>query len=145
MVGKPTISQNEIDIIFRKLEPYIKTGLSLNKACLVANVPKSTVYDLYNENADFAERIDTAKNYLSVITSDIFFSEIERIRNDQNKHKQIDRDDLRLVQWFALNHKINREEFGDIAIKTNDNVNMQMQEQVDNLRNLMTRLSGGNR
>jgi len=50
---KPTLSDKEIDLIFRKLEPYLRVGLSLHAAALKADIPKSTVYDLYAENEEF--------------------------------------------------------------------------------------------
>lgn len=46
-VGKKPLVDEEVDLIFRKLEPYLKKGLSLHKACLEAQIPKSTAYDLY--------------------------------------------------------------------------------------------------
>ncbi|MCL4417344.1 MAG: hypothetical protein M1365_11705, partial [Actinobacteria bacterium] len=32
-VGRPALSKEETDVIFRKLEPYLKMGLSINKVC----------------------------------------------------------------------------------------------------------------
>ncbi len=58
--GKPALSDKKIDIIFRKLEPYLRIGLSLHAACNRGEVPKSTVYDLYKENREFAEIVDAA-------------------------------------------------------------------------------------
>lgn len=82
-VGKPVIVDEEVDLIFRKLEPYLKKGLSLHKACIEGQIPKSTAYDLYNEYDEFAERIDAAKNYFSVLVSDIIHNELKRILKKQ--------------------------------------------------------------
>lgn len=56
--GKKPLVDNEVDSIFRRLEPFLKKGLSLNKACLEAQIPKSTAYDLYREYEEFAELDD---------------------------------------------------------------------------------------
>lgn len=47
--GKPSINQNKIEEIFRKLEPYLRCGISIHRACQEANIPKSTVYDGNNQ------------------------------------------------------------------------------------------------
>ena len=78
-VGKKPLVDEEVDLIFRKLEPCLKKGLSLNKACLEAEIPKSTAYDLYKEYDEFAERIDACKNYHSLLIGDVFTKELERI------------------------------------------------------------------
>ncbi len=111
-VGKPTLVDNEVDSIFRKLEPYLKKGLSLNKACLEAQIPKSTAYDLYREYDEFAERIDACKNYYSVLISDIIWTELARIVGKQQKKEVLDNNDIKLVQWVALNSNATRHEFG---------------------------------
>lgn len=137
MIGKPVISEIETNMIFRKLEPYLKTGVSLNKACLMANVPKSTVYDLYKENFQFAEKIDTSKNYLSIVTSNIFYTEIERIKNLQSDNKVIDKNDLHFIQWFTLNHKSGSEEFGKQAVDLVSERQSEIQEALSSLRKVV--------
>lgn len=52
--GKPSLSQKKIEDIFRKLEPYLRCGVSVHRACQEAKIPKSTVYDLIRENSEFA-------------------------------------------------------------------------------------------
>ena len=45
-IGRPSITEGEKDMIVRKLEPYLKSGLSIRKACQLTQIPKSTIYDL---------------------------------------------------------------------------------------------------
>lgn len=80
-VGKPPIVDKEVDTIFRKLEPYLKKGLSLHKICLEAQIPKSTTYDLYQEYDEFAERIDACKNYHSLFTTDVIILTVDFMAN----------------------------------------------------------------
>ncbi len=137
MTGKPFLTQEEIDTTFRKLDPYLKTGVSLNKACLMADIPKSTVYDLYRENLQFAEKIDTSKNYLSIVTSNIFYTEIERIKNSQLNNSSINKNDLNLIQWFALNHKSNSEEFGKQTVDLVSEKQLEIKEAISRFREVI--------
>jgi hypothetical protein len=110
--GKPPLVDEEVDSIFRKLEPYLKKGLSLNKACLEAQIPKSTAYDLYREYEEFAERIDACKNYYSILISDIISIELNRIVEKQKKKESLDSNEVKFIQWVALNSNATRREFG---------------------------------
>ena len=116
--GRKPLVDEEVDLIFRKLEPYLKKGLSLNKACLEAQIPKSTAYDLYREYDEFAERIDACKNYHSLLVGDVFTKELERIVEKQKKQENLSVSDVKFVQWVALNGKATKDEYGrkDIPI-----------------------------
>lgn len=63
--GKKPLVDEEVDLIFRKLEPYLKKGLSLHKACLEAQIPKSTAYDLYQEYDEFVPMV-TVDDFLKI-------------------------------------------------------------------------------
>ncbi|MBI4038988.1 hypothetical protein HY384_03455 [Candidatus Daviesbacteria bacterium] len=76
-LGRKPFVDEEVDLIFRKLEPFLKKGLSLHKACLEAQIPKSTAYDLYQEYDEFAEKIDACKNYHSLLIDDVFTKELD--------------------------------------------------------------------
>lgn len=110
--GRKPLVDNEVDLIFRKLEPYLKKGLSLHKACLEAQIPKSTAYDLYQEYDAFAERIDACKNYHSLLIGDVFTKELERIAKKQNKGENLSISEVKFVQWVALNGRSAKEEYG---------------------------------
>lgn len=79
-LGKPSLSGKEIDLIFRKLEPYLRVGLNPHAAVLKADTPKSTVYDLYAENGKSIEEIKEAKstNKKAILTYSEF---LELLRN----------------------------------------------------------------
>ena len=103
----------ETDIIFRKVEPFLKCGLSLHKACLQAQIPKSTAYDLYKKNKAFSERIDTSRNYYSVLVTNIVTKELERISSKQDRGKKLQPLEVRLIQWIATNSRALKGEYGD--------------------------------
>lgn len=110
--GRKPLVDNEVDSIFRKLESYLKKGLSLNKACLEAQIPKFTAYDLYREYEEFAERIDACKNYYSVLISDIISTELNKIMEKQKKKESLEGNEIKFIQWVALNSNATRHEFG---------------------------------
>lgn len=111
--GRPPLSQEEKDTLFRKLEPHLMTGMSLHKACLKAKVPSSTVYDIYNNDAEFSEKIEVAKSHQAVLVHNILSSELQRIAEAQNsgERKSLSKDELRFVQWMATNSPATREDF----------------------------------
>ncbi len=111
--GKPSLSDKETDLIFRKLEPYLRVGLSLHAAALKSDVPKSTVYDLYDENKEFAEIIDATKQYFTVTVNDAIALELKEITDKQSINVPISIDDRRFLQWLALNNKQMREYYGN--------------------------------
>lgn len=135
LIGRPTLASDEIDAIFRKLEPFLKTGLSVNKACSQTQIPKSTVYDLCTENNEFAEKLETAKNYSSVIVNNILMKELSRIAVKQRENKKLTQQDIKYVQWFATNSKNTQEEFSkQIEIKKQDSGEEKKQEVLNILK-----------
>ena len=47
--GKKPLVDEEVDLIFRKFEPYLKKGLSLKKACIEAKFPSLQLM-IYTKN-----------------------------------------------------------------------------------------------
>lgn len=111
--GRPKRTPEEIDVIFRKIEPYLKAGLSLNKACQRAEISKSVAYQLYEDDASFAEKIDTAKNHLSALLSDMFYVLLAQIAERIKNKEKLEKDEVDFMKWFATNSKSTKEEFGE--------------------------------
>lgn len=120
-LGRPALTDEELDVIFRKMEPYLKMGLSIPKACLQANVPKSTVYDHMKMNVIFSERIDTARNYMAILTSSAFYTLIGRILEKIQNKKKPTRSEVNLLKWYSLKSKVTKEEFGN---RTEEDLNI---------------------
>lgn len=102
--GKPPLTQNQIDLLFQKLEPYLVTGLSISRAVFNAGVPRSTVYNLYQENEQFADRVKAAQSFFTTIVNDIISGEIRFILDKQENKVPLSRDDRQFVQWIAVNN-----------------------------------------
>jgi len=125
-IGRPAISDKQVDTIFRKLEPYLKAGLSIHKACLKAQIPKSTVYDLKFENPDFAEKIEIAQSHQSILVAEIVSNELEFIKTKQSDGSGLTRDQIKFIQWVATNSRTTKEEFSRDEIIEAENEAMQM-------------------
>lgn len=134
--GRKPVQDNELDIIFRKLEPHLRSGKTLNKALLLAQIPKTTVYKYYGLNDEFTEKIDAARAYTSVLVNDFFFRKLADIMAKQNEQSIVDKQykekkitrkkydertgeiglsaaDLDFMKWYATNSHATREEYGN--------------------------------
>jgi hypothetical protein len=125
-IGRPAMNDKQVDTFFRKLEPYLKAGLSIHKACLKAQIPKSTIYDLKLENSEFAEKIEIAQTHQSILVSEIISNELELIKNKQRDGSGLNRDQIKFVQWVATNSKTTKEEFGQDEAKEAENEAVEM-------------------
>ncbi|MCL4417346.1 MAG: hypothetical protein M1365_11715 [Actinobacteria bacterium] len=119
-VGRPALSKEETDVIFRKLEPYLKMGLSINKVCNKANSPKSTVYDLYNENSEFAEKIESARSYFTNLINNIIHKELLHITKWQESSLPLSLDDRKFLLWIAANSNAMKEYYCSNIQKLDD-------------------------
>lgn len=87
-----------IDEYFAKIEPYLKIGLSVHKACMQANVPERTVYDYIEKNDDFRRKVEIAQEHFEVMVKSKSY---ELIKDGDGNHIR-----------FILKRKF-RDEYGD--------------------------------
>ena len=111
--GKPALTKEQLDGIVQKLEPYLKAGLSIRKACLEAQVPKSSVYEYIRMNTEFADKIEQHRQFLSILLANSMIKELHSIINKQKEGTLLTQDDKNFLKWFAVNSKVTREEFGE--------------------------------
>ena len=116
--GRPRASKEEKEEYLRKLKPYLNSGLSVYKACLNAEIPQSTIYDLIREDEKFSDEINRMKTYASVLISNVTMrrvaeitKELQDARNEKRK-PNISDDDWNFIKWYSTNHKGCKEEFG---------------------------------
>ena len=107
--GRPPKTKEELDIIFRKLEPFLKSGRPLYKACLQAGIPKTAVYDYYNKDTWFTEKIDAALAYSANLINNLFFGRLVGIATKANKMQEL-LNDLKA-------DKIKKEDFDKLKIE----------------------------
>lgn len=85
ITGRPTVMTAET---IGKLEEGFLMGFTDREACLFANINPSTLYDFCKENPDFSERKELLKENV-------------KMRAKQNIHKEIDKGDKQLSQWYT--------------------------------------------
>lgn len=129
--GRPELNNSQLDLLVRKMEPYLKRGLSVRKACQLANIPHSTVYDYLNKDQEFSDKIEAIKSYKANLVMDIISYRLEKVvrkvctlRKLENtlassnlppniKEKlqskisdyELTKEEWKFIEWVALNDK----------------------------------------
>ena len=133
--GRPPLTREELQTIVRKLEPFLKSGQSLKRACLNAQVSHTTAYKYYKEDEWFADQIDAFSSYPTNLVGNLFFgrlvgitakynklqdaeADFEKGTIDEKEYKQIrednfiTRDEWSFVWQYATRSKATRDEYG---------------------------------
>lgn len=127
IVGRPPDTPEEVvgkkNAMLAKVEPYLKSGLSIRKACLEAGVERTQLYDYMAEDDSFSNQIHAYQQYMSVVVANTIVREVIQIAQKQNPTKDdkgnsipakpLSAPEMELVKWYALNSKMAKEEFGD--------------------------------
>ncbi len=112
--GNQPITNKQKHMMVRQIEPYLKSGLSIRKACEQSGVPRSTFYDIMASDDDFADQIKRFQSYVSVVTMGLFMQELMLIYNKCKSGEKMDWQDLKFLMWFATNSRHCRDEFGQV-------------------------------
>lgn len=108
----PILTKELKEQIVHRIEPYLKSGLSIHTACLQAGVPRSTLYKIMEENTYLRDRVDRSRQFFSVAVSNIVARKLHAILLRQQSGEEIYGEDLEFIKWLALNSTHCREEFG---------------------------------
>ena len=108
------------EIMATKLEPYLKAGLSMRKACLQAGVVRMTVQRMMKRDEAFVAKINSFQDYKSVMASEIAMAMLQGIHNSisiDNKGNKtlfmVSKNDIRTFIGLTKVDRSLREEFGD--------------------------------
>ena len=86
--GRPVLTPEELKEkktkVLQKIEPYLKSGLSVNKALREAQIANSEFYAYMREDEDFRERIDTFRQFTAVLLNNALVSELQNVIKKQN-------------------------------------------------------------
>lgn len=103
-----------------RLAPHLKAGLSIRKALLEAKISRATFYRYMQNDAGFREQIKHLGNYNNVLMHNAFFRQLITIVSKQSGNlkkgeppQKLEKEDVKFLQWYVLNHKLCREEFGN--------------------------------
>lgn len=121
--GRPRLTEEEkklrMEYLFRKLEAYLMSGLSVNKALREAKVFNSEFYKYMREDRLFREKIARCRQFIGVLANKAIITELFTIFDKQNGNEAkntepqpLSKDDIGFLCWFALNSNLCREEWG---------------------------------
>lgn len=115
----PVQKEKRKDYLLRKLEPYLKSGLSVNKALKEAKVHNSEFYRYMKADRLFGEEIARFKQYISVLVNQIFTNELLWIAQKQNGDKtrgiepqELNSQDVEFLIWYGTHALVCGEEWG---------------------------------
>lgn len=104
-----------MEYLSQNLEPYLKSGLSVNKALKEAGIANSEFYKYMSENELFGEKIRHFRNFISVLVSSALVSHLMDIARKQMGYGQphgLSKDDVDFLRWFALHSNHTAGEYG---------------------------------
>ena len=116
--GRPP---TETDLLAQKLEPYLKMGFSMRKACESARVVRNTVKKYMEQDDVFCSKITSFRNYKSILYGNIMMAKLMELSKEVEKAKKLGlslkavftKTDWRILEFMAKNDKALREEWGD--------------------------------
>lgn len=120
--GRPQSTPEEVkarkDLLLQKIEPYLKTGLSVNKALGEAQIANSEFYRYMEEDEGFRERITVFRNFVPVLLNNILVGELMDISARQNpakgiKKNKLTKEDKEFLWNFAKLSNLTKGEFGE--------------------------------
>lgn len=115
------LSTHEQQALVSRLEPYLKSGLSIRAACLESGVSRSTLYRLMDQDDGVRDQITHFQNYLSVMVTWMMTRHLLFVKDKQDRGVPLEWMDLKFLTWFATHSKSCHEEFGQTA-RTNGQV-----------------------
>lgn len=111
--GRPEITEEEKKEMLQKLEPYLKSGLSVRKALREAGIPNSTFYMLKDRDTEFLEQINRFQQFISVLLNSSIVRQLQDIIKKQNAKVALAKEEIEFMKWFATNSNQTKEEYGE--------------------------------
>lgn len=122
--GRPAMTPEEkaekIKLMSQKLEPYLKSGLSIRKALAEAKISKTDFYRMMEEVDSFRDTINQFRQFVAVLSNNAIVRELMFIIDKQNgneakhvKPEKLSRDDREFLKWFVLSSTLTKDEFGE--------------------------------
>lgn len=139
--GRPPVSEEDKNEMLRKLEPYLKSGLSLRKSIIEAGIASTTFYKYKSEDPTFRSKIEHFQQYLPVLFNSSIVKHLHSIVRKQAGYKEADgtvvppeklnRDDLSFMFWFGTNSNLTKNEYGNRAAVDTFDPEMELQKMKD--------------
>ena len=113
MAGRPQKTEEEKQTMLLKLEPYLKSGLSVRKALLQSQISNTTFYAIMDRDAQFREQINIFRQFIPIMLNSSIVTYLQAIIKKQNDKVELTKDDLNFLKWFALNSNVTKGEYGE--------------------------------
>lgn len=114
--GRPPLTPEEralkIQEMSQKLEPYLKSGLSVRKALAEVKISKTDFYRMMDSEEGFRDTINRFRQFISVLLNNAIVHELMVIVKKQNRNEPLSKEDRQFLFWFALNSNGTKEEYG---------------------------------
>ena len=121
--GRPVLTEEQKTLrkeyLLNKIQPYLMSGLSVNKALHEAKILNSEFYKYMKEDKLFGEKVVRFRQYIAVLTTQAVATELFHIVQKQHSElskntspQSLSRDDMRFLFWYALNANVCIEEWG---------------------------------
>jgi len=118
-LGRPAISEETKRDMVSKLEPYLKSGLSIRTSVSEAGISRATFYRIMSEDEDFRDQITQFRNFISILVNNTIVGELIRIAEKQSgneakgiKPQPLSKHEMKFLWKFALNSNLTTEEYG---------------------------------
>lgn len=115
--GRPRLTEEQKkqrkDLLVTKIEPYLKSGISINKALREAKIANSEFYKYMAEDEFFGEKIERFKQYTSILINSVLVNHLHFIIRKQNRGEQLTQENVAFLFWFAINNNLMFEEYGN--------------------------------
>lgn len=135
--GRPFLTekqkQERKDLILLKLEPYLMSGLSVNKSLKEAKIHNSEFYKYMRNDRLFGEKVARYRQYISVLLNQAIVTELLRIVQKQNSNQSLSKIDTDFLFWYAMNSSVCREEWG----RPTNNPYFDPEEELQKIKNIV--------
>lgn len=126
--GRPlAYSKEDLLAIVTKMRPYLRAGLSLQKACIGAEIQRNVVYEYMERYSWFGDMIRAEQKYMAITVSQTNAMLVGQIRQKiqhnqeitdgmkKGKLVRITHDELEFLKWYSSTAQTTKEEFSPRA------------------------------
>ncbi len=121
--GRPHLTEAQRaerkEYLLQKLEPYLKSGLSVNKALRETKIHNSEFYKFMAVDEFFRDEVGRFRQYIAVLVNQAIVTELFAIVEKQNGNEAkniepqpLSKEDIDFLCWFALHSNLCKEEWG---------------------------------
>ena len=138
--GRKPVSEEMKKDMVSKIEPYLKSGLSIRASLSEAGISRATFYRIMSEDEKFRDQITQFRNYVSILVNNTIVGELMRIAEKQSgnsekgiKPKLLSSQEIKFIWKFALKSNLTQEEFG----RTKNDDTFDPEEEIQKVKNII--------